>query len=65
MLGVRAPDGGSTRGRGRGGYGGGRGGTRGDIDEDDMRALKELAGAVEKAVRGEKGDLLGLDWEAE
>lgn len=35
-----------------------------DIDGEDMKALRELAVAVESAVRGERADVLGLDWEA-
>ncbi|KAF8578062.1 hypothetical protein K439DRAFT_1648864 [Ramaria rubella] len=30
--------------------------------DENIRALKEFAEAVEKAVRGEKADALGLDW---
>ena len=30
--------------------------------EEDIRAMKELAEAVEKCVRGEKPDAMGLDW---
>ena len=35
-----------------------------EADEADMRALRVLAEAVESAVRGERTDVLGLDWEA-
>ena len=35
----------------------------GDTDDDDMDALRQLSEAVEQAVRGGKGDVLGLDWE--
>jgi hypothetical protein len=34
-----------------------------DIDEEGMRALRELAAGVENAVRGDRKDVLGLDWE--
>ena len=30
--------------------------------EEDMKALRELAEAIEAAVRGGKQDTLGLDW---
>ncbi|TDL24287.1 hypothetical protein BD410DRAFT_820434 [Rickenella mellea] len=36
-----------------------------DIDEEDAKALKSFATAIEKAVRGERKDALGLDWEGE
>ena len=32
-------------------------------DEDSVRALRELAMAIESAVRGDRQDVLGLDWE--
>jgi hypothetical protein len=39
---------------------------RGDIDlEEDVRALRVLAEAVEAAVREGKEGVLGLDWRAE
>lgn len=34
-----------------------------NLTEEDVVAFKELAEAVELAVRGEKKDVLGLDWE--
>lgn len=30
--------------------------------EEEMQSLRRLAEAVEAAVRGDKGDVLGLDW---
>ncbi|KAI1795523.1 hypothetical protein LXA43DRAFT_724380 [Ganoderma leucocontextum] len=36
--------------------------TVGAASEEDRNALRELAEAVESAVRGEKRDMLGLDW---
>lgn len=37
---------------------------RPEVTEEDMKALRELAEAIESAVRGEQNDVLGLDWEA-
>jgi hypothetical protein len=36
-----------------------------EIDEEDAKTLKSFATAIEKAVRGERKDALGLDWEGE
>lgn len=36
----------------------------GTAADEDRKALRELAEAVESAVRGEKRDTLGLDWAA-
>ncbi|KAM5530527.1 hypothetical protein V8D89_015804 [Ganoderma adspersum] len=47
------------------GVGGSRNATVASIGttaEEDRNALRELAEAVESAVRGEKRDMLGLDW---
>jgi zinc finger HIT domain-containing protein 3 len=34
-----------------------------DSGSEEVKALKQLAEVVEKAVRGDKTDALGLDWE--
>lgn len=34
------------------------------VSEEDTQALRRLAEAVEAAVRGDKGDVLGLDWDS-
>lgn len=39
------------------------GAPEGDVDTEDMRALRALAEAVEGAVRGDRREALGLDWE--
>lgn len=41
----------------------GQPGTSHPLDSEEVKALKQLAEAVEKVVRGDQTEVLGLDWE--
>ena len=53
---------GTTLVSGDAGHSGRRGGKI-NVDKEDERALREFAKAIESAVRGDRSDVLGLDWE--